>query len=168
MPPKARGGARHERTLSAYWNIGMLGFGDLGILKYWNIGILEYWNIGILGFGDIEILGYWKYWNAFDSHAQNRTRSSYAMAGKGTIIMEPISIGPKAMLWGLHLQPVSEISATMILEYDHLFFLFIGGLFAIAYQNLSACSAFETGRFSKSTKVPKGQIFSQPSFSYIW
>lgn len=146
----------------------MLGFGDLGILKYWNIGILEYWNIGILGFGDIEILGYWKYWNAFDSHAQNRTRSSYAMAGKGTIIMEPISIGPKAMLWGLHLQPVSEISATMILEYDHLFFLFIGGLFAIAYQNLSACSAFETGRFSKSTKVPKGQIFSQPSFSYIW
>lgn len=87
---------------------------------------------------------------------------------KGTIIMEPISIGPKAMLWGLHLQPVSEISATMILEYDHLFFLFIGGLFAIAYQNLSACSAFESGRFSKSTKVPKGQIFSQPSFSYIW
>ncbi|MBS6289981.1 MAG: hypothetical protein KH437_10760 [Prevotella sp.] len=154
----------------------MLGFGDLGILKYWNIGILEYWNIGILGFGDIEILGYWKYWNAFDSHAQNRTRSSYAMAGKGTIIMagkgtiimEPISIGPKAMLWGLHLQPVSEISATMILEYDHLFFLFIGGLFAIAYLNLSACSAFESGRFSKSTKVPKGQIFSQPYFSYIW
>ena len=65
--------------------------------------------------------------------------------------MEPISIGPKAMLWGLHLQPVSEISATMILEYDHLFFLFIGGPFAIAYQNLSACSAFESGRFSKST-----------------
>lgn len=117
----------------------------------------------MLGFGDFEILGYWKYWNnAFDSHAQNRTRSSYAMAGKGTIIMEPISIGPKAMLWGLHLQPVSEISATMILEYDHLFFLFIGGLFAIAYLNLSACSAFESGRFSKSTKVPKGQIFSQP------
>lgn len=135
-----------------------------------------YRPIGILGFGDFEILGYWKYWNAFDSHAQNRTRSSYAMAGKGTIIMagkgtiimEPISIGPKAMLWGLHLQPVSEISATMILEYDHLFFLFIGGLFAIAYQNLSACSAFESGRFSKSTKVPKGQIFSQPYFSYIW
>lgn len=131
----------------------------------------------MLGFGDFEILGYWKYWNnAFDSHAQNRTRSSYAMAGKGTIIMagkgtiimEPISIGPKAMLWGLHLQPVSEISATMILEYDHLFFLFIGCPFAIAYQNLSACSAFESGRFSKSTKVPKGQIFSQPYFSCIW
>ena len=50
---------------------------------YRPIGILEYW-----GFGDFKILGYWKYWNnAFDSHAQNRTRSSYAMAGKGTIIM---------------------------------------------------------------------------------
>lgn len=74
LPPKARGGARHERTISTYW--------DIGILEYWDTG-----NIGILGFGDIEILGYWKYWNAFDSHAQNRTRSSYAMAGKGTIIM---------------------------------------------------------------------------------
>ena len=62
----------------------------IGILEYWNIGMLEilgYWDLGILRFGDIEILGYWKYRNAFDSHAQNRTRSSYAMAGKGTIIM---------------------------------------------------------------------------------
>lgn len=152
-----------------YWNTGILEYWNIGILGYWDIGILECRSIGILGFCITGILGYWKYWNnAFDSHAQNRTRSSYAMAGKGTIIMEPISIGPKAMLWGLHLQPVSEISATMILEYDHLFFLFIGGLFAIAYQNLSACSAFESGRFSKSTKVPKGQIFSQPYFSYIW
>lgn len=143
----------------------MLGFGDLGILKYWNIGILEYWNIGILGFGDIEILGYWDTGNiGTHSIVMRRTELDRVMPWreKGTIIMEPISIGPKAMLWGLHLQPVSEISATMILEYDHLFFLFIGGLFAIAYQNLSACSAFESGRFSKSTKVPKGQIFSQP------
>ena len=46
LPPKARGGARHERTISAYW--------DIGILEYWDTG-----NIGILGFGDFEILGYW-------------------------------------------------------------------------------------------------------------
>jgi hypothetical protein len=43
-------------------------------------------------------------------------KGTIIMAGKGTIIMGPICIGPKAMLWGLHLQPVSEISATMILE----------------------------------------------------
>lgn len=98
------------------------------------------------------------------------------MAGKGTIIMAgkgynnngTYKYRPQSNALGPTFQPVSEISATMILEYDHLFFLFIGGLFAIAYQNLSACSAFESGRFSKSTKVPKGQIFSQPSFSYIW
>lgn len=135
--PPGRGGARHKKIISAYWNNG----------------ILEYWNIGIT-----------------HSIVMRRIELDRVMSWreKGTIIMEPISIGPKAMLWGLHLQPVSEISATMILEYDHLFFLFIGGLFAIAYQNLSACSAFESGRFSKSTKVPKGQIFSQPYFSYIW
>ena len=155
-----------------YRPIGILEYWNTGILEHWNTGILGYWNVGQLEYWDFELLEYWDTGNIGITHSivMRRTELDRVMPWreKGTIIMEPISIGPKAMLWGLHLQPVSEISATMILEYDHLFFLFIGGLFAIAYQNLSACSAFESGRFSKSTKVPKGQIFSQPYFSYIW
>ncbi len=84
LPPRARGAPGHKKAISAYWNIGILEYRPIGILGYWDIGILEYWNIGMLGFGDFELL---EYWNAFNSHAQNRTRSSYAMAGKGTIIM---------------------------------------------------------------------------------
>lgn len=80
------------------------------------------------------------------------------MAGKGTIIMGPICIGPKAMFWGLHLQPVSEISATMILEQDHLSFLFIGGLFALAYQNLSQhAQHLSREDFQNPRKYPKGK-----------
>lgn len=50
LPPKARGGARHEKTISAYWNIGILEYWNIGTLEYWDIGILECRSIGILGF----------------------------------------------------------------------------------------------------------------------
>lgn len=51
LPPKARGGARHERTISAYWDIGILEYWNIGILEilgYWDLGILKYWDTGIL------------------------------------------------------------------------------------------------------------------------
>lgn len=57
--PPGRGGARHEKTISAYWNTGILEYRDIGIPGYWNIGLLEYWDIGILKYWDLGILKYW-------------------------------------------------------------------------------------------------------------
>ena len=56
LPPKARGGARHEKTISAYWNIGILEYWNIGILGYWDIGMSVNWNTGILNYWNTGIL----------------------------------------------------------------------------------------------------------------
>ena len=45
-------------SILGYWDIGILGYSDIGIFGYWDIRILGYSAIWIFGYLDIHILGY--------------------------------------------------------------------------------------------------------------
>ena len=73
--------------VSGYWNIGILGYRDIGISGYWDIGILEYRDIGISGYWDIGILEYWDigmlgYWDGILGYWDIGISGKYLLASR--------------------------------------------------------------------------------------